>query len=445
MFIMTPLYTRWLSSGQYGLFDLLVTYATLLTPVITLASGEAVFRFTVDIKDTDKKEEIISTAFFLDLAGIMIAGITGILIGVFHPDHYEMIVCFLIYLTSEVLNNFLLMGIRGEKKLNIYTIANIFFVIGMSAFVTIFVYIFPMGLKGILLGYTMGNIVSILIMAFMSGLLKYIHMKKATGAVLAEIIRYSSPMIPNAISWWIINVSDRTFITQFLGVEYNAVYAIANKVPALCSSFFGVFHLSWQQSATEVMSDRDRDVYYSSVMNHMFGIVGSVCILLLGVNYWFFCLLFPAEYLPGIYHAPVLVIALIFSMLGQFIGGIYVAQMKSKKNGFTTAIAAVINIIIDFALIGHIGLFAASVSTLAAYLSLFVIRFLDIRKSIKMAFTKKSLVLALVLAYFAVSSYILTEAVQCFNCIFGLIMFIALNRSYFKKIKEKVLKQHESV
>ena len=48
MFFMTPLYTIWLSVGDYGTFDLITTYAGLATPFVTFAVGEALFRFMLE-------------------------------------------------------------------------------------------------------------------------------------------------------------------------------------------------------------------------------------------------------------------------------------------------------------------------------------------------------------------------------------------------------------
>ena len=52
--------------------------------------------------------------------------------------------------------------------------------------------------------------------------------------VLKEIIKYSVPLIPNMISWWIVSASDRTIISTVLGVAQNGIYSAANK-------FSGVF------------------------------------------------------------------------------------------------------------------------------------------------------------------------------------------------------------
>lgn len=438
MFIMTPLFTRWLTTVDYGTFDLMITYVSLLLPVITLASGEAIFRFILGEEQKENKVHIISSAFLMDIIGLVFlfliclvwANMTGV-------DIYT-IVCFLVYFSAEVFYNFCMMILRGEKRLNIYTFGNILFVFGLAFFVTIFVFIAKMGLRGILLGYACSDFTSIFVMLIYSKVYKNIKLRKISFKMVKAMLKYSLPMIPNAISWWIVNASDRTLIAFFLGTEFNAIYAVANKVPGLCTTFFGVFHLSWQQNAMETMTDKDRDVYYSSVMNKMFQIVCSVCILILGINYWFFKLLFSVDYMQGIYQAPILVVAIIFSMLGQFIGGIYVAQMKSKKNGATTVIAAISNIVIDLLLIKKIGLYAASLSTLCAYFILFVVRYIDIYKEVKLVFRKKSIVAFCILLYFFVGAYFVIVPLQIINLILSTLYFVFDNRLYVIKILRKL-------
>ena len=273
---------------------------------------------------------------------------------------------------------------------------------------------------------------------------KKIHLSKASVKKFKELVRYSAPMIPNSISWWVVNVSDRTLISLFYGAGFNAIYAVANKIPSIITPFFNVFHLSWQQNATETLQDEDRDKYYCSVFNNMIVIVSSICILILGFNYWFFQL-FTEDYFAGYYQSPILVLAIVFSMMGQFIGGIYVAQMKSKKNGFTTVIAAVVNIGVNLLLIKRIGLYAASLSTLVAYLMLFIVRFIDIRREIKLKLNKKSVIIFATIVYFMITSYLEIYAFKIINVILGVVIFIIVNidmlKGILKKRKKAVVKE----
>lgn len=433
MFIMTPLITRWLPASEYGKFDLIITYAALLLPILTLASGEAIFRFTLDETNDHNRNKVLSTGFTINIIGATIVA----LICIFYLSQVKknvlIVTSFFLYFVSEIFYNYIIVALRGAKKLSVYTVGNIIYVIGMALFVTIFVYILKLGLAGILLGYACGYLLSIILMVSVAKVPGDLRLKYVSVPTFKRMMSYSLPMIPNSISWWIVNVSDRSLIAMFLGTHFNGIYAVVNKIPSLCTTFFNVFHLSWQQSATEAMNDIDRDSYYSATMNRMFQVVASICIMLLGFNYWFFKLLFSEVYLNGQLQSPILVLAIVFSMLGQFIGGIYVAQMKSKKNGLTTGMAAITNVVINFVLIKKMGLFAASISTLVSYVVLFSVRMIDIRKEIKLTFNTRSYGIAALLLVFFINCYVPLEGVQIANCFLGFVVFGAVNYRYFSK------------
>ena len=67
---------------------------------------------------------------------------------------------------------------------------------------------------------------------------------------MVEMLRYSVPLVPNAISWWIANVSDRLLILYFLGSAMNGIYAAANKIPTIYTTFFSVYNLAWLESVS---------------------------------------------------------------------------------------------------------------------------------------------------------------------------------------------------
>ena len=69
IFLMAPLFSRWLSVEDYGSFDLITTYVSLFLPFCTLSIAEAVFRFLLDdIKESNKKK-IVSSGIFVAFAG----------------------------------------------------------------------------------------------------------------------------------------------------------------------------------------------------------------------------------------------------------------------------------------------------------------------------------------------------------------------------------------
>ena len=75
-YLLLPLYTTVLSTEEYGTVDLLITYVTLIAPVITLQMESAVFRFLIDVRsDKTAASRIItnSLACLLGTLGIFAA------------------------------------------------------------------------------------------------------------------------------------------------------------------------------------------------------------------------------------------------------------------------------------------------------------------------------------------------------------------------------------
>ena len=68
--------------------------------------------------------------------------------------------------------------------------------------------------------------------------------------------------------------------------------------------------------------------------------------------------------------------------MGLF-GGIYVGKKLTKEASKTTIFSAIINIIVHLILINWIGIYAASVSTLIAYMTLAIYRYIDMKKYAK--------------------------------------------------------------
>ena len=109
----------------------------------------------------------------------------------------------------------------------------------------------------------------------------YLSFTLFTKSKLRELLLYSIPLLPNALSWWIIGLSDRWIITSFLGLELTAIYAIANKIPDAFNFIYRNFNLAWQESASLAIEDDDIDLYYSSVFETLFNFsVGSILLLI---------------------------------------------------------------------------------------------------------------------------------------------------------------------
>lgn len=254
---------------------------------------------------------------------------------------------------------------------------------------------------------------------------------------IREMLKYSIPLIPCDISWWIMNVSDRTIVSIVLGTTSNAILSVANKIPNICQNIFNVFHLSWQENAIETLKDDDKGKYYVHIINNMLQIITSICIVILSMNFFIFEYIFTEEYYTGYYQVPILILSIIASMLAQFLGSLYIANMESKKSGKTTILAAILNIFVHLTLIRYIKLYAATISTLISYIFLFIIRYVDINKKIKLKFERKSVILIICLSYFIIFSYLNIKYINYINTLIAILIFIYTNKEYITKVMKR--------
>ncbi len=81
------------------------------------------------------------------------------------------------------------------------------------------------------------------------------------------MIKYSIPLIPATIFWWITNVSNRFIVAYVLGSEANGIYAVSYKIPTIIVLISNIFMDAWQMSAVTEENRLSRQKFFSKVFN----------------------------------------------------------------------------------------------------------------------------------------------------------------------------------
>ncbi|MHB1151392.1 MAG: lipopolysaccharide biosynthesis protein [Eubacteriales bacterium] len=439
-FLIIPFFSRWLSVEAYGIFDLFTTYVTLIIPVITLACSEAVFRYLIVASEEKEKNKIVTNSIIVVFYGVCISIIFAFL---FNNTLFNGVAAqFTLMMVGETIYYYLQAYLRGERKLHIYAFSGILLMIFTFGFVTLFVFIMKMELKGILLGYGVSYVLVDIIIVIRIQIVKHIKLSSIDFNITKSMIAYSAPMIINTVSWWIMNVSDRSIVDAYLGATSLGIYAIANKVPSICTSLFSVFQVSWQQSAIESMDDVDRDVYYNDVLQKLVLRLVSICVCVISLNFILFDYIFDARYSSGYLFVSILVTAVIISCLSSFFGGIFISFKRSGLNGGTTVITAVMNVVIHILLIKFIGLYAAAISTLAAFVFLFIIRYIFIKTFVKFKWSNTYLIAIIIWIYFIIMQFVNNAVTDWTNIIIAIVIFCAINKDIIAGVYRKILHKY---
>ena len=443
-FFLLPVYTAVLSNEEYGVVDLLNTLTSLLLPIVTLQIEQGIFRYLIDCRENNEKQiKLITTIIRFMIIQSIACIVIFLCVSPFIHNEYKY---FLIAnLLMGIFSSLLLQICRGLGDNATYAIGS--FITGAFTVVlnVIFIVAFRWGAYGMLGATAISNFICAVYIFLKRKIYKYIKPKQFDKKILKEIIKYSVPLIPNMISWWIVSASDRTIISAVIGIAQNGIYSAANKFSGVFTTLYSVFNLTWTESASININSEDRDEFFSKILDFVIRFFGCLCLGTIAVMPFAFNILINEKFAEAYYQIPILILGSVFNILVSFVGSIYVAKKLTKEIAKTSVISAVINIFVNIVLIKSIGLYAASISTVIAYALMFIYRWIDVKKYVKFN-VNKILMFALTIMYgITIFTYYLKNTMISVVVLVIVVVFAIitnLNRvSYLKQIvKDKIKK-----
>lgn len=392
-FLLIPFYTRVLSNYEYGIIDILQSVGTLLIPIISLAISEAVFRYTMD--KNANKESVLSSGLFVAIVNILLVLIIAIICYAVFKIDYALTLW--LYISTYIVRTIFSQYVRAIEKVKMYTIDNLFNVIITIGFSILLISIMGLSVNGYLLGYVCGNIFSLLFLNVFVRVYKSISIKYVKKGILKKMLKFSFPLIPSSICWWLMTFTDRIMIVSKYGASINGVYAISNKVPQIVTILTGIFFQAWQISANNEINSKEISNFYSKIFKMLFTFSFVTCSCLIVSCKLITRIIAGSEFLGAWYYMPVLLLGTAFFSLGEFLGTIYVASKKTKMAFITNMIAAMTNILFNYVLLIYIGPIGAAIATMICYFVLWIYRVFDTRKIIRIDYDFKKIISTLAL------------------------------------------------
>lgn len=380
-FFMLPFYTSLLSTEEYGTVDLISTYVAFLSAILTLQFEQGVFRYLIEVRtDKDKQVRYISTAMLsvICVAAIFVLILTPILLALQYRYWAQLIG----WVAVAVLNSLLLQLPRGLGKNTVYAAASCISGSLNVILNVIFIAVLHWSVNGMLIASIISLAMSGVYIFFRLKVFNYVKISCYDKSNLIELLKYSVPLIPNTLCWWVVNVSDRVVIRIFLGEAANGIYSAACKFPSLFSMISNIFQLSWTESASENIEDKDKAIFFGKIINQATRFYSSCNMGFIAILPFVFHILIKNDFTEAYWYIPILMTGALFHAVADLYGSIYTALKETKNIAKTTVLSAVVNIVINVIFIAKIGLFAASISTFIAYLVITVIRYIDIKKRI---------------------------------------------------------------
>lgn len=400
-FFLLPLYTALLTTEEYGTVDLFGTYSSLLMPIILMQIDQALFRYMIDKRGNhDEISEIVSTSVLFVIIQCILMSIIFFIVQAFLT--LESKIYLLGYILASAWSTMMLQLARGFGRNVIYAGASFLSSAVQILCNVLFLAVLKMGMVGMLRAIICGNLACVLYIAVSIKIWKYLRFKYSSKSELKILLRYSIPLIPNALCWWALNASDKIIVSTILGVGYNGLCAIGHKFAFIVITFYNIFNISWTESAAVHINDFDAQEFFQDTIDNMFKLFSCLCIGIIACMPFAFNILVNSTYREAYGLIPVYMLGSLFNVLVGLYSVVYVALKKSKQIAQTSVMSGIINIITHLIMVNFIGIYAAPLSSAIAFGVMGIYRYYDIRKYIVVKLSSRYVV-----------SYIVMYAVAC--------------------------------
>ena len=197
--------------SDLGLSKILSQYANLLIPFVSMGMSNAIIRFGLDKGNSEK--QVFTNGLLTILGGF------GILIlcwpiAQFLPDMAQYGFLIYIYVLMSCLRTLCTQFVRSRQWNKLVAVDGILCTFATLMFYVLYLVGFHWGANGYLLAIISGDFVSVLFLCVTGKLWNYVELRGLNKTLWRQMLRFSLPMIPAQISFWVINASDLFFVRE---------------------------------------------------------------------------------------------------------------------------------------------------------------------------------------------------------------------------------------
>lgn len=370
-FVLIPIYTKYLSPGEYGIFQLSMTFISFASLLYLLGVNTAFFRFYLDHKDERERSRTFTTSFLFVLAvdtvlTVLVVlfreGISSLLFG--SPEHDLLVVLSGIALIAQSLETFPVLVLRAENRSGFYLVMVIVQLATTLLASAYFIVRAGMASEGALLGVVLGY-VAIFLMFLPTALAKLVP--AFSWKLVRDLLSFGMPFVPSMLALTALNISDQYVIRYFRGIEETGLYALAYKIGMTVNLFVSAFRMAYVPFVFQVARAPDARERYSRAFTYFSSVLILATLLLcLGLDEIYDLTVDPKFHgSKGI--VPVVAFSyVLFGIHTVSIVGIYLEE-KTSLMPLVCGVSAILNVAANIVLVPRFGMYAAAWTTFGSF------------------------------------------------------------------------------
>jgi len=378
-FLLIPLYTRYLTTSDYGVLELLDLTSTIVSIFISMRIGSAVIRFYYDSADELEQKKVVSTAYMATFASallvVLFSQICSIRLSclIFDTDVYDkyfklVFMATALSLISSVPEAYLM----ARKQSIFYTIISLMTLSSYLILNIYFIVFLKMGILGILYS-------SVITKIFNSSVLSFYCIPKNSlffsFTKFKSMLKFSLPLIPANVGTFILNYADRFILQKLATTAEVGIYALGYKFGYILPTLvMGPINMIWVPQMFELASKSDK-----KTIEKMFTYI-TLILIFCGLGLILFTkdairIMATPPFYPAYKVVSFVVLGYIFRGMASFFwDGIMIAK-KTIYIGITVFVSALSNILLNIFLIPQFRAMGAAYSTAISFFIMFVLIF----------------------------------------------------------------------
>ncbi len=427
VFLMLPFYTRWLSVSDYGTMDLIQVFVALLAGTSTLCLTESIFVFPKD-KPLEKQKMYFSSGLVIFVFCLAIIALIFFIIFYFSIEkgfdyiftEYIKSIYFLVCVSS--IQAYSQQFARSIDRVDVYVISGLILTISI---VLISIVLLPKyGVSGYILSLVIAGTITTLYTVVAAKEYKYWSLKYYSKDSLHEMLKYSIPLVPNTLIWWVLGTMNRPWIEYYCGIESVGVFAVANKFPMIMVTISNVFTYSWQISVIEEFKKEDYNKFYNRMFSVLFYLLSVLIIVLTCFGKSLIVLMTTESFLDAWKYIPFLSVSVVLFCLSSFVASNFVATKESKYFLSTSLTGAGVCIFLNIVFIPILGLWGAVISVLFSNLTILIHRLYVTQKHVPLENLSRMLFFSLIVFAYLILSVVFDNLK--FNILGMLVLIIGI-------------------
>ena len=374
-FLMLPFYTRYLNPTDYGILEILDLSMSLFGMFLTMGMIAAVLRCYAGAKSAGEKKQVISTAMVFVLitgtvtflvAAMFIRPISHFVLGSKLSPTY-LLISFTGFIFSYITTvpRTYLRAIEASGAFTIVSNVSLALLLLLNIY---FVAVLKIGLLGILWSSLIVNALSVVLLSIWAVRDAGLHFSTRW---LRDMVAFGGPLMFSNLAVFVLNFSDRFFLQHLRSLEVVGIYAVGYKFGYMMNYLIvQPFYVMWQARMYSVHAQPN----YERIFSRIF-VLFSLVLVYAGLGL--------AMLSPEIIHimvgpkfassqavVPVVVLAYVFWGIGFYVQvGMFISN-RTDLVGWSSMIAAVADLALNYVLIRSYGMLGAAWATLISFVAL---------------------------------------------------------------------------